>query len=219
MQQWIVAPEIRADAELAELVRKSNETIGQVVEGRDIQVSWRLEPVAGVNRLHLWMVQPWHAAHAVVGIDELRHPERLRDAALEKVRELEEARSRKFESLNLWRDRLRRLFDRIREWIVYLDPVPFVTQEPLQLREADTAYLVDELKLVQPSGREMTVRPVGRQVLAGDGRVDILGADGPYVLILDAARDEWFWHPQTLGDKPRALTRELFLWMAEGCFK
>ena len=61
----------------------------------------------------------------------------------------------------------------------------------------------------------MWVRPIARRVVGANGRVDLVGAEGPLTLLYDKATGGWSWIDDRLVAKLKPLTGELFRELAE----
>lgn len=117
-----------------------------------------------------------------------------------------------------WRGRLETLFAQIRAWAATLPGgAAVVTEAPRTVREERSGeYTVSEL-LLHRGGAEMRVVPIAAWVVGANGRVDLLGAGGPFVLIHDET-DGWQYvrerYPVVTLE---VLTEGLFHQLAQAC--
>jgi hypothetical protein len=135
-----------------------------------------------------------------------------------------------------WRAKLDALYANIRAWLARMNPVPTVETVSTRIIEKKSGeYEVPSL-IVRRGEGEFRVRPVARWVVGADGRVDLEGGDGPFILVwmreekaavynedtfmLDEKDiDDWFWVQDRPPWKRVTLTGELFRGLAEVCLE
>ncbi|MBA3314101.1 MAG: hypothetical protein M3552_02705 [Planctomycetota bacterium] len=129
------------------------------------------------------------------------------------VRHVEEKTRRLADALGavtIWQSEVHTLCVRIREWIRELGEDVYIEAETVALHEPQAGhYRADGLRIRFGVG-EMVVRPVARWVVGANGRVDFLGSEERFTLIL--IESEWLW-----VDDMAILDRDLFLKLARDC--
>jgi hypothetical protein len=95
--------------------------------------------------------------------------------------------------LEEWKAEIETLYSRIEGWLSEMKDPPRITRRPITINERISGpYSVDELFIEGESG-QLAVRPVARWVLGADGRVDLIGTEGPEMLIRLRERDGWYY--------------------------
>jgi hypothetical protein len=94
--------------------------------------------------------------------------------------------------LEEWQADLHALFDQIIAWLGEMDIKPQITRHRIQINEQRYGLYEAEELLITHQGHQMKVRPIARQVAGADGRVDILGIEGPFILV--NLKDQGGWH-------------------------
>ena len=93
-------------------------------------------------------------------------------------------------SLEDWRRKVEDLYSTIREWASEMEPTPTFATEPITIIEKWSGeYQIPRL-LIRQGEDEMIVQPVARAVVGAEGRVDLKGLDGPFVLTLHESEPE-----------------------------
>jgi hypothetical protein len=130
-----------------------------------------------------------------------------------------------------WRERLERLYEKIRGWASEMKPPPTIEERSITLSEIRSGeYEVPQL-LLKRDGNELWVRPVARWVIGAEGRVDLSNAEGSYILVYlketpyhntyktNVEANDWFW----VQDRPPwdnfQLDGDLFRGLAETCLQ
>ncbi len=115
-----------------------------------------------------------------------------------------------------WRDELSALYDRLAGWLSRMDPPPIIERETATIHE-ERSGPYEAPKLVITSGTEgrLEVQPVARWVVGADGRVDLIGVEGPMHLILLRDRGGWYYLPDRVTMDLQPLDETLFHRLAE----
>ncbi len=135
-----------------------------------------------------------------------------------------------------WRKQLESLYAQIRAWLAEMELPPVIETHPMRLLEKKSGeYEVSQL-LVRRGNGEFRVRPIAKWVVGADGRVDLEGGDGPFLLVrmvgtvahvsheATSRLDEkdhggWFWVQDRPPWKRIPLTGDLFRGLAESCLE
>ncbi len=137
-----------------------------------------------------------------------------------------------------WRRKVEDLYEKIRAWTSEMEPRPTFATEPISIIERWSGeYQLPQL-LIRQGEDEMTVRPVSRAVVGAEGRVDLEGLDGPFVLVLHESEPEppfrtpkgvviparrttrgWFWAEDRAPWGLIPLDGPLFRELAESCLR
>lgn len=136
-----------------------------------------------------------------------------------------------------WRQKVEELYGLIRVWASEMEPAAtFGTEEITLIEKWSGAYQISQL-LLEQGGDRMTVRPVARAVVGADGRVDLLGLDGPFTLFLMEAEEDsmiaengkngfrhestadWYWLQDRAPWESARLDGPLFRDLAESCLR
>jgi hypothetical protein len=135
--------------------------------------------------------------------------------------------------LDEWRQRVEELYGLIRVWALEMVPIPtFELQEITLVEKWSGEYRIPQLMLAQGQDK-MLIRPVARAVIGADGRVDLLGLDGPFTLFLHEVevfssredgvssewRREWYWVQDRAPWESVPLDGPLFRELAESCLR
>lgn len=130
-------------------------------------------------------------------------------------------------SIEQWHAALDSLYDQIQiwtsdpDWLSQLGTPVEIKRNTITLHEDRSGPYDAEELILSYQGRHMKVRPKARWVVGADGRVDLIGTEGPFILLWDQARDGWFylsdrdWMVQDL----RLLDGPLFRRFAEMCLR
>jgi hypothetical protein len=116
-----------------------------------------------------------------------------------------------------WRADLSALYNNIRAWAGEMQPPPAVSTRQVTLNEyLSGPYEVEELILAR-HGHQMIAHPVGFWTMGADGRVDLNGTEGPFILVNQRERGGWYY----VADRPNLdlcpLDGPLFRRLAETC--
>lgn len=116
-----------------------------------------------------------------------------------------------------WRSQLQQLFDNIRQWCHNLPGGAAIQEEPIVVREERSGeYMVSRLTITS-KGQTMRVEPVAAWVVGADGRVDLKGTGGPFILLYSQQDDSWSYFQNNYPTAASPLTEVLFLQLAEAC--
>jgi hypothetical protein len=124
-----------------------------------------------------------------------------------------------------WRERIEGLYSDIRSWLAEMDPPPTIETTSTRIIEKHSGEYEAPMLLVKRGEGEFQVRPIAQWVVGADGRVDMEGGDGPFLLVwmgekwgvLDGIG--WFWVQDSPPWKRVPLTGKLFRGLAETCLE
>jgi hypothetical protein len=134
-----------------------------------------------------------------------------------------------------WRKKLDGLYDDIRTWVAEMSPSPTVEVHSIAINEKRSGeYQVPQL-LVKRGDGEFWVRPIAKWVVGADGRVDLEGGEGPFILVWmveksalinkpnsmigEADIDDWFWVQDRAPWGREQLNGARFRELAELCLR
>ena len=134
-----------------------------------------------------------------------------------------------------WRETLESLFREIRAWLAEMEPAPIVEDSTTQIIEKKSGEYEAPMLVVKRGEGEFRVQPIARWVVGEEGRVDMIGGDGPFILVRAKAKndeangesthlpskdvDDWCWVQDHRPWKGVQLTGELFRDLAESCLE
>ncbi len=141
-------------------------------------------------------------------------------------------------SLADWRKKVEDLYEKIREWASEMEPKPTFATEPISIIEKWSGeYQIPQL-LIRQGADEMIVRPVARAVGGAEGRGDLEGLDGPFLLAWQDSEPSpplrgsngapifvtteptgWFWVQDRAPWASLLLDGPLFRELAESCLR
>ena len=116
-----------------------------------------------------------------------------------------------------WRKALRQLYDEVGQWCQQRSPPAIVQEDSIELNEERSGpYQVPMLRIMA-EGRAADLEPIAGWVVGADGRVDLRGAGGREVLILEENEaDKWSWVSDRATARLQELTNDLFLQLLDG---
>jgi hypothetical protein len=135
-----------------------------------------------------------------------------------------------------WRATLERLYRQIRIWLAEMDPAPTVEVSSTRIIEKRSGEYEAPMLVVSREEGSFNVQPVARWVVAAEGRVDLRGGGGRFILVQASENDpavndesgreakdqevnRWCWLQDRRPWKPVQLTGELFRDLIESFFE
>ena len=113
--------------------------------------------------------------------------------------------------------KLEALYQQIKTWVSRAATPYQVAEAPTAVEEAFTRKYVAKKCLIRFDKKEVEVRPRGVWWLTTDGRVDMVGKNEEYQLILSRQEGGWFWVEEAQTVALHRLTEEMFIRLVQDC--